>query len=71
MTSVTLLINKEAKMKLDFSKCKTPEDVDKVWKKKEVVSGLKVIKRLLVLQLETSGVSPRRIKEVLKRGRGR
>ena len=53
-------------MILDFRQCKTVEDIDKVWKKPEVVKGLKVIKRLLALQLETSGVPKSQIRRALK-----
>ena len=58
-------------MELDFSKCKTPADVNKVWKEKKVVAGLKVIKKLLILQLETSGIPQKQIKKALKNGRPR
>jgi hypothetical protein len=56
-------------MKLDFSQCKTPEDVDKVWKTPKVVKELKAIKHLLSLQLETSGISKKQISRTLRRRR--
>ncbi len=43
-------------MKFDFSKCKTPEDIEKVWKSPKVIKELRAIKHLLVLQSEILGV---------------
>ena len=38
---------KKIKITLDFSKCKTVEDVNKVWKNKEVARIIRIIKQSL------------------------